>query len=45
MDISKYAGGMPANFLDVGGGANAEQVAATRFEILSERQECARRTD
>src|SRR5215470_12384655 len=27
MDIIKYAGGMPANFLDVGGGANAEQVA------------------
>jgi succinyl-CoA synthetase beta subunit len=26
MDIIKYAGGMPANFLDVGGGANAEQV-------------------
>ncbi len=27
MDIIKYAGGMPANFLDVGGGANSEQVA------------------
>ena len=26
MDIIKYAGGMPANFLDVGGGASAEQV-------------------
>jgi succinyl-CoA synthetase beta subunit len=26
MDIIKYAGGMPANFLDVGGGANAERV-------------------
>ena len=26
MDIIKYAGGSPANFLDVGGGANAEQV-------------------
>src|SRR5262245_6493010 len=25
MDIIKLAGGMPANFLDVGGGANAEQ--------------------
>jgi succinyl-CoA synthetase beta subunit len=33
MDIIKYAGGMPANFLDVGGGANAEQVAHA-FEIL-----------
>lgn len=28
MDIIKYFGGEPANFLDVGGGANAEQVAA-----------------
>ena len=33
MDIIKYAGGLPANFLDVGGGANAEQVAHA-FEIL-----------
>src|SRR5581483_7342575 len=33
MDIFKYAGGMPANFLDVGGGANAEQVTHA-FEIL-----------
>ena len=33
MDIVKYAGGMPANFLDVGGGANAEQVEHA-FEIL-----------
>jgi succinyl-CoA synthetase beta subunit len=33
MDIIKYAGGMPANFLDVGGGATAEQVAYA-FEIL-----------
>jgi succinyl-CoA synthetase beta subunit len=33
MDIIKYAGGMPANFLDVGGGANAEQVRHA-FEIL-----------
>ena len=33
MDIIKYAGGMPANFLDVGGGANAEQVTRA-FEIL-----------
>src|SRR5437763_6146860 len=33
MDIIKYAGGMPANFLDVGGGANAEQVTHA-FEIM-----------
>jgi succinyl-CoA synthetase beta subunit len=33
MDIIQYAGGSPANFLDVGGGANAEQVAHA-FEIL-----------
>ena len=33
MDIIKYAGGMPANFLDVGGSANSEQVAHA-FEIL-----------
>src|SRR5262249_54747094 len=32
MDIIKYAGGMPANFLDVGGGANADQVTHA-FEI------------
>ncbi len=33
MDIIKYAGGNPANFLDVGGGANEEQVTHA-FEIL-----------
>src|SRR5258708_34923521 len=33
MDLLKLAGGMPANFLDVGGGANAEQ-GAHAFEIL-----------
>src|SRR5438045_4431702 len=32
MDIIKYAGGMPANFLDVGGGANTEQVTHA-FEL------------
>src|SRR6202161_3617913 len=31
--IIQYAGGMPANFLDVGGGANEEQVTHA-FEIL-----------
>jgi succinyl-CoA synthetase beta subunit len=33
MDIVKYAGGSPANFLDVGGGASAEQVK-NAFGIL-----------
>ncbi len=33
MDIIKYAGGSPANFLDVGGGATAEQVK-NAFRIL-----------
>ena len=33
MDIIQYAGGSPANFLDVGGGASAEQVRHA-FEIL-----------
>jgi succinyl-CoA synthetase beta subunit len=33
MDIIQYAGGSPANFLDVGGGANEEQVKHG-FEII-----------
>jgi succinyl-CoA synthetase beta subunit len=33
MDIIKYAGGSPANFLDVGGGANADQIR-NAFRIL-----------
>jgi len=33
MDIIKLAGGSPANFLDVGGGASAEQVK-NAFRIL-----------
>ena len=33
MDIIQYAGGKPANFLDVGGGASAEQVK-NAFRIL-----------
>jgi len=33
MDIIKLAGGEPANFLDVGGGANAEQIR-NAFKIL-----------
>lgn len=34
MDIIKLNGGNPANFLDVGGGANVDQVK-TAFEILN----------
>ena len=33
MDIIQHYGGMPANFLDVGGGASQEQVAAA-FKII-----------
>ncbi len=33
MDIIKLAGGTPANFLDVGGGANAEQIR-NAFKVL-----------
>src|SRR3974377_1722952 len=33
MDIIKYTGGAPANFLDVGGGATADQVK-NAFRIL-----------
>jgi succinyl-CoA synthetase beta subunit len=34
MDIIKLHGGEPANFLDVGGGANSQQVAEA-FKIIS----------
>jgi len=34
MDIIKYYGGAPANFLDVGGGATAEKVTAA-FKIIT----------
>ena len=34
MDIIKFAGGEPANFLDVGGGATKEQVVAA-FKIIT----------
>jgi malate-CoA ligase subunit beta len=37
MDMIKYAGGNPANFLDVGGGASPERVAAAFRLILSDR--------
>lgn len=36
MDIIKHHGGEPANFLDVGGGANAEQVTKAFKMILSD---------
>ncbi len=36
MDIIKLSGGEPANFLDVGGGANAERVANAFRIILSD---------
>lgn len=36
MDIIKLCGGNPANFLDVGGGASAEKVAAAFRIILSD---------
>jgi succinyl-CoA synthetase beta subunit len=34
MDIIKYVGGEPANFLDVGGGAEKEQIAAA-FKLIT----------
>ena len=37
MDLVKLAGGQPANFLDVGGGANEEQVKNAFRIILSDR--------
>ncbi len=37
MDIIKYAGGEPANFLDVGGGANVEAVANAFRIILNDK--------
>ncbi len=37
MDIIKYKGGEPANFLDVGGSANAETVAKGMEIILSDK--------
>jgi succinyl-CoA synthetase beta subunit len=36
MDIIKLFGGEPANFLDIGGGAQAEKVAAALRIILSD---------
>ncbi len=37
MDMIKYAGGAPANFLDVGGGASPERVAAAFRLVLSDK--------
>ena len=37
MDIIQYAGGQPANFLDVGGGATKEQVTAAFRIILADK--------
>jgi malate-CoA ligase subunit beta len=37
MDMIKYAGGAPANFLDDGGGASPERVAAAFRLVLSDR--------
>src|SRR5207344_2858850 len=37
MDIVKFAGGSPANFLDVGGGASAEQIRNAFRILLSDR--------
>ena len=36
MDLVKFSGGEPANFLDVGGGAQADKVAAALRIILSD---------
>lgn len=37
MDIVKYFGGEPANFLDIGGGASAEKVSAALRLILADK--------
>lgn len=41
MDIIKLYGGQPANFLDIGGGAGADKVAAAFRIILSDPNVCA----
>jgi succinyl-CoA synthetase beta subunit len=38
MDIIQHKGGQPANFLDIGGGANSEKVAAALRIMLSDPQ-------
>src|SRR5271170_1211804 len=37
MDIIQYAGGSPANFLDVGGGANQQQIEQAFATLLSDK--------
>ncbi len=37
MDIIQYSGGSPANFLDVGGGANQQQIEAAFAILLSDK--------
>jgi malate-CoA ligase subunit beta len=37
MDMIKHAGGAPANFLDVGGGASPDRVAAAFRLVLSDK--------
>ncbi|HMJ49670.1 MAG TPA: malate--CoA ligase subunit beta [Burkholderiales bacterium] len=37
MDTIKYAGGTPANFLDVGGGASPERIAAALRLVLTDK--------
>src|SRR5205807_8554439 len=38
MDMIKHAGGEPANFLDIGGGASPDRVAAPFRLVLSDRK-------
>lgn len=38
LDVVQQAGGMPANFLDVGGGAQADEIVASMEIILSDPQ-------
>jgi len=38
MDIIQHKGGQPANFLDIGGGASAEKVAAALKILLADKQ-------
>ena len=41
MDLIKRAGGEPANFLDIGGGAKADKVEAAMRLILADTRACA----
>ena len=41
MDIIKLYGGNPANFLDVGGGASAEQVSQALTILTGDPKVCA----